>query len=307
MSRVAIVNALVNFLNAEPSSNAAPLEFVHILLASMSSPSPSLRRAAESPSPLELRTGRSFKRRFDINAVTDEQEHGKSPKRRATNKYRLFNPFEPQRQRHHVPIPGKRLFVDRVAQKQQQQQQQQQQNLPRPSTPEPPLMVGINDSYRKYQMAKYSEVLTELEATQEQVTEEALSQTNTGQLAMKKFVDTHASILDSVMDVKTTLSVSSPNGTQRQKDVLISDILKAEILVSLNEVDGSAVAPPVGDVDSEHAAAIAELEEEVDNMGRKTMSEYKKYESLTKEKSISSKINIVVGQLVQSMLQTQLA
>lgn len=81
------------------------------------------------------------------------------------------------------------------------------------------------DNYRKYQMAKYSEVLTELEATQEQVTEEALSQTNTGQLAMKKFVDTHASILESVMDVKTKLSVSSPNGTQRQKDVLISDVI----------------------------------------------------------------------------------
>jgi hypothetical protein len=147
MSRVAIVNALVNFLNAEPSSNAAPLEFVQIVLASMSSPSPSLRRAARSPSPLELRTGRSFKRRFDINAVTDEQEHGKSPKRRATNNYRSFNPFEPQRQRQNVPIPGKRLFVDRVAQK--QQQQQQQQNLPRPSTPEPPLMVGINGMLMK--------------------------------------------------------------------------------------------------------------------------------------------------------------
>ncbi|ETS74873.1 hypothetical protein PFICI_13357 [Pestalotiopsis fici W106-1] len=280
MDRMTIVNAVVDFINAKHSLSAAFLVFGRNPFASMSSPSPSLRRGAEPPSPLELRTGRSFKRRFDPD-VTDDQDRGKSPKRRTLKNYVSFNPFESQHQRPNVSIPGKRLFVDRQAQK------QPQHPPPRPSTPEPPLMLAIEDSYRKYQTAKFSEVLTKIDATSEHITEEALSQTHAGQLAMEKFSSKHASILESVLEVKTTLSVSSPNGTRREKDVLISDMIadaERRANTTAKELEqlwaDTTVAPPVGDLDSEHAAAMAELEEELDKMGENTIGEYDKYEKV---------------------------
>ncbi|KAI0171153.1 hypothetical protein BJ166DRAFT_609490 [Pestalotiopsis sp. NC0098] len=184
----------------------------------MSSPSPSLRHTRPSPAPDVLRTAKSFKRRFDLDAMEDE-DRPRSPKRHNTKDYVQYNLFGSNRRSTNMPpppLPAKRLFVDH---------QPQQQPVPRPSTPEPPLMRDLDDKFRNYQTVKYSDILKKLESAQEEVTAQAISQFSGPQLDSQQFSSMHNDIREPLLEVNTTLSVSSPNGTERKKDVLMSEVI----------------------------------------------------------------------------------
>ncbi|KAI4597468.1 hypothetical protein KJ359_004576 [Pestalotiopsis sp. 9143b] len=184
----------------------------------MSSPSPSLRHTRPSPAPDVLRTAKSFKRRFDLDAMDDE-DRPRSPKRHSAKDFVQFDLFGSHCRSTDMPpppLPRQRLFVDH---------QPQQPLVPRPSTPEPPLMIDLEDKFRNYQTVKYSEILKKLESAQEEVTAQAISQFSGPQLDSERFSNLHDDIREPLLEVNTTLSVSSPNGTERKKDVLMSEVI----------------------------------------------------------------------------------
>lgn len=87
------------------------------------------------------------------------------------------------------------------------------------------LLLSNLDKFRNYQTVKYSDILKKLESAQEEVTSQAVSQFSGPQLDSEQFTSMHNDIREPLLEVNTTLSVSSPNGTERKKDVLMSEVI----------------------------------------------------------------------------------
>lgn len=87
------------------------------------------------------------------------------------------------------------------------------------------MLLLITDKFRTYQTVKYSDILKKLESAQEEVTAQAVSQFSGPQLDSEQFTSMHNDIREPLLEVNTTLSVSSPNGTERKKDVLMSEVI----------------------------------------------------------------------------------
>ncbi|KAK9415360.1 hypothetical protein SUNI508_10550 [Seiridium unicorne] len=280
-------------------------------------------RRNQTPSPSGiLRTDKSLRRRLAV----DTREEGtpgqhRSPKRRDTRTFVPFNPFKAARQDADVPFApqGHGHYYRR-----------------QPSTPESPWiknLKGVADTrllpshgnssrqnaddfkgkYSDLQIAMHSKVTARLEAAQEELTDEALTAMKANKLALAQFSAFHSTVAAPISKAQARKFMIKPDGTEVPELVVMSDAVAdfkkreeahAEIEALIRDISSprqggecADMTKTIQDIESEHAAAVAEFNEDIEALDEKGAGEYKTY-----EKEFLRKIENEAGKIVQSFV-----
>ncbi|KAH6652692.1 hypothetical protein BKA67DRAFT_677790 [Truncatella angustata] len=295
----------------------------------MPSPWPARRNDSTSPSQT-LRTEKSFKRRFAFDEPENEQSaHPRSPKRRGNKSFVPFDVLRDVRRNVEGRYPAQNYGRYR----------QQMPSTPEPRyrrhrsvTPDAPALRELQEKYSNLQIAMHSQVVSELEAAQEELTNEVVQGIKANQLALAQLSATHAKLVAPVLEAQTKKIMISPDGTEHPEIVEMGitvaefqkridaahaeleqlwadweeahaeiEAIEQEVLSSEHDLPGTDEAQSVT-TESEHAAAIAEFNEDIDALVEKAVGEFKAY-----EKEFFKKIEYEAGKIVQSFVHPGLS